>query len=394
MPQVFNDESIVPALRRQGIAPEHALDYAVVGCVELSSQGNMLGWSDAAMFNLVKTLELALNHGRCLLTGEPLGPDLGGLDTFGALAEVEAALDGQMTHFVERTMRACAAVDRIHAEKMPTAFLSSVVSDCLEKGMDVTAGGARYNFSGIQGIQIANLADSLAALKVAVFDERRVSGEAMLAALRGNFAGREALRQWLLHRAPKYGNDVAWVDELGGRWARRFAEAIEAYPNARGGRCRTGFYTVSAHVPMGRNVGATPDGRFAGAPLADGGLSAVCGRDTHGPTALLRSVSRIPAPCGSNGTLLNLKFLPGFFATPEDRRNFGALLRGLVALGIHHAQFNVVRRADLLAAKADPEKHRHLTVRVAGYTAYFTELAGDLQDEIIARTTFGGDQTE
>jgi formate C-acetyltransferase len=272
---------------------------------------------------------------------------------------------------------------------LPTPFLSSVIDECFAKAKDVTAGGARYNLSGIQGIQVANVADSLAALKQCVFEDGMVPAAKLLEALRRDFEGHEALRARLLLRSPKYGNDVAWVDELGAGCARRFAELLARYRNARGGPYRAGFYTVSAHMPMGRNVGATPDGRRARSPLADGGLSAMYGRDENGPTALLRSVSRVPAVLSSNGTLLNLKFLPDFFRTPDDRRTFAALLRGLVRLGIHHVQFNVVRREDLLQARKAPAEHRNLTVRVAGYTAYFVELAVDLQDEIIARTTHG-----
>jgi formate C-acetyltransferase len=389
MPQVFNDTSIVPALERQGIAHADAMDYAVVGCVELSTQGNSLGWSDAAMFNLVKALELTLNHGRCLLTGAQLGLDLGGLDTYQSFAQVEEALAEQVRHFVARMMDVCRVVDRIHAEVLPTPFLSSVIDDCLARGIDVTAGGATYNLSGIQAIQVANLADCLAAIKHLVFDEGCLAGADLLEALRRDFADDEPLRRMLLSRAPKYGNGVAWVDDLGAQWAERFALAIEPYVNARGGRCHMGLYTVSAHVPMGKNVGATPDGRLAGAPLADGGLSAVYGRDERGPTALLQSVARIPSIYASNGSLLNMKFLPAFFATPEGRTKFVALLHTLVHLRIHHAQFNVVRAEDLIAAREHPELHRHLTIRVAGYTAYFTELANELQQEIIARTSYG-----
>jgi formate C-acetyltransferase len=281
-------------------------------------------------------------------------------------------------------------VDRLHAELFPSPFLSSVIDDCVEKGLDVTAGGARYNLSGIQAVQVANVADSLAAVKKLVFDTGEVGRRELLDALRRDFRGDEPLRLLLLNKVPKYGNDVAWVDELGRRWVGYFAGRMKRYANARGGPYHTGLYTVSAHVPMGRNVGATPDGRKSGRPLADGGLSAVYGRDVSGPTALLRSVSRIDAMLGSNGTLLNMKFLPSFFRRESDIRTFAALLRTFVKLRIHHVQFNVVGPQTLEAARRDPEAYRGLTVRVAGYTAYFTELAGDLQDEIIARTTYSG----
>ncbi len=389
MPQVFNDESVVPALMARGVEERAARDYGVVGCVELSAQGNFLGWSDAAMLNLVKALELAINDGRCLLTGEPLGPRTGTLADHRSFEDVERALEAQLDYFLPIMVRACDAVDRTHAEVVPSPLLSSVVDDCLARGVDVTAGGARYNLSGVQGIQPANLADSLAAIRQCVFEERSVEPGRLLDALRRDFEGDEPLRQHLLAHVPKYGNDVEWVDRLAAKWAEAFARKLATHENARGGPYHAGFYTVSAHVPMGRNVGATPDGRRAGAPLADGGLSPMSGRDVRGPTAVLKSVARVGSIWGSNGTLLNMKFLPAFFRREADREKFAALLEGLVRLGIHHAQFNVVRREDLLRAKADPEAYRHLTVRVAGYTAYFTELAEELQDEIIARTTFG-----
>jgi formate C-acetyltransferase len=188
---------------------------------------------------------------------------------------------------------------------------------------------------------------------------------------------------------PKYGNDTEWVDELGARWLTFFADQLQRFTNVRGGPYHMGLYTVSAHVPMGKNVAATPDGRMAESPLADGGMSPMYGRDCLGPTAVLRSVARAPAHRASNGTLLNMKFLPVFFKTQQGRKQFSALLKAVVRMGIHHVQFNVLRRADLLAAQQKPEAYRGLTVRVAGYTAYFTELAEDLQDEIMARTTFG-----
>jgi len=391
MPQVFNDESVIPALQGVGIRERDARDYAVVGCVELSTQGNNLGWSDAAMLNMVKALELTLTGGVCLLSGERIGLDTGTLADYASFEQLEAAYERQLDHFIDLTIRGCDTVDRAHAELFPSPFLSSVIDDCVDKGMDVTAGGAFYNLSGIQAIQVANVADSLAAIKHCVYVERSVSAAQLLDALRSDFVGHEPLRQRLLNRVPKYGNDVEWVDQLGARWAEAFARKLRSYRNARGGPYHAGFYTVSAHVPMGKNVGATPDGRKSAMPLADGGLSPMQGRDARGPTAVLQSVSRIDAQWGSNGTLLNMKFLPEFFQRQEDLEKFVALLRGWVRLKIHHAQFNVLRPEDLIRAKQTPELYRHLTVRVAGYTAYFTELAGDLQDEIIRRTTQGAD---
>lgn len=388
MPQFFNDKAIVSPLMDLGISKQDALNYAIVGCVELTTHGNNLGWSDAAMFNMNKVLELTLNHGKCLLTGKQMGPDLGSLSTYASFSDLEAAYQKMMDYFIEKMIPCCEGVEKAHIDCLPTPFLSAVIDDCMDKGMDVTAGGAHYNLSGIQMIQVANLADSLAAIKELVYDKEKVDASHLEKALQNNFVGDEVLRQMLLHRVPKYGNDVAWVDELGAKWALYFREQLRKYKNYRNGPYHTGMYTVSAHVPMGQNVGASADGRFAQDPLADGGLSAVYGRDIQGPTAVLKSVSKMDNSCTTNGGLLNMKFLPDFFKTEAGITKFCNFLRAFVDLEVPHIQFNVVSKENLLDAQKHPDQYRSLTVRVAGYTAYFTELAGDLQNEIIARTSY------
>ena len=388
MPQVFNDEAVIPALEAHGVSHGDAMDYAIVGCVELTTQGNALNWSDAAMFNLVKALELALTGGVDLLTGERIGPDFGDLTAYRTYEELEAAFRKQIDHYADKMVELIAVMDEMHAKCLPTPFLSAVIDDCMALGRDVTLGGAHYNFAGVQAIQVANVADSLAAIRKFVYEEKSVSAEALLEALKTDFAGQEALRQRLIRKSPKYGNDVPAVDDIGAKWTRYFGERLRQYRNRRGGLYQMGLYTVSAHVPMGQNVGASADGRHARDPLADGGVSAMYGRDTAGPTALLKSVSRLPFAMASNGTLLNMKFLPQFFATQAGIEKFTAFLRAWCRLGISHIQFNVLNEADLRAAQKEPEKYRSLTVRVAGYTAYFTELAPDLQEEIIARTSY------
>lgn len=388
MPQFFNDKAIVSPLMDLGISKKDALNYAIVGCVELTTHGNNLGWSDAAMFNMNKVLELTLNHGKCLLTGKQMGPDLGSLSTYASFSDLEAVYQKMMDYFIEKMIPCCEGVEKAHIDCLPTPFLSAVIDDCMDKGMDVTAGGAHYNLSGIQMIQVANLADSLAAIKELVYDKKKVDASHLEKALQNNFVGDEVLRQMLLHRVPKYGNDVAWVDELGAKWALYFREQLRKYKNYRNGPYHTGMYTVSAHVPMGQNVGASADGRFAQDPLADGGLSAVYGRDIQGPTAVLKSVSKMDNSCTTNGGLLNMKFLPDFFKTEAGITKFCNFLRAFVDLEVPHIQFNVVSKENLLDAQKHPDQYRSLTVRVAGYTAYFTELAGDLQNEIIARTSY------
>lgn len=388
MPQIFNDESVIPALETHGVAHADAMNYAIVGCVELTTHGNALAWSDAAMFNLVKVLELTLHNGVDQLTGEKTGLDLGNLTTYQTFEDLEAAYAKQIDYFSDKMVQCITQVEKIHEDLLPTPFLSAVIDDCLSKGQDVTQGGAHYNFAGVQAIQIANVADSLAAIKSLVYDEKKLTARQLLNALHTNFQDAPLVRAMLVNKAPKYGNDIPWVDALGAKWADYFADGLKKYRNRRGGIYQMGLYTVSAHVPMGQNVAASPDGRRAGDPLADGGVSAMYGRDTNGPTALLHSVSKLPFRKASNGTLLNMKFLPQFFKTETGIVKFTRLLRAVCALGISHIQFNVLNEQDLRAAQKEPERYRGLTVRVAGYTAYFTELAQDLQDEIIARTTY------
>ena len=388
MPQFFNDEAIVHALMELGIEKKDALNYAIVGCVELTTHGNNLGWSDAAMFNLNKALELTLNHGKCLLTHGQIGLDLGGLDTYQTFEDLEKAFQQQIDYFIDKMMQCEVIVEKAHQDCLPTAFLSSVIDDCLENGLDVTKGGAKYNLSGIQMIQIANLADSLAAMKKLVYDDQVIDAKELLAALQSDFKGYEIIQTMLLNKVPKYGNDVEWVDRLGAKWAEYFRSRMKDYTNYRGGPYHTGMYTVSAHVPMGENVGASPDGRNALTPLADGGMSPVYGRDLKGPTAVLKSVSRLNNSLTTNGGLLNMKFLPEFFETKNGMNKFENFLRAFVDLKVPHIQFNVVRREDLEDAQIRPQLHKSLTIRVAGYTAYFVELAHKLQDEIIERTTY------
>ena len=389
MPQFFNDKAVVPAMINDlDIEEKDARNYAIVGCVELTTQGDNLGWSDAAMFNLNKALELTLNNGKCLLTGKQIAPDRGNLTTFNTFEDLEEAFKENIDYFMDKMILACEQVEQAHMDLLPTPFLSSVINNCMDKGIDVTRGGAKYNLSGIQMIQVANLADSLAAIKQLVYDEGKVSKERLLTALQTNYENDEILRTMLLNKVPKYGNDVEWVDNLGAKWAGYFRERMGTFTNYRGGKYHTGMYTVSAHVPMGENVGASPDGRYATTPLADGGMSPVYGRDENGPTAVLKSVSRLDKSWTTNGGLLNMKFLPEFFKTENGIDKFAKMLRTFVDLEIPHIQFNVVNKEDLLDAKKHPEQHRNLTVRVAGYTAYFIELAGELQDEIIARTSY------
>lgn len=261
-------------------------------------------------------------------------------------------------------------------------------SDCLEKGRDITDGGARYNFSGVQGIGIANLSDSLHALKGMVFEQQRLSFDELLSVLKANFATPEGekVRARLINRFEKYGNDIDEVDNISAELLRHYCKEVEKYQNPRGGYFTPGSYTVSAHVPLGSVVGATPDGRFAGEQLADGGLSPMLGQDAQGPTAVLKSVSKLDNTLLSNGTLLNVKFTPATLEGEAGLRKLADFLRAFTQLKLQHIQFNVVNADTLREAQQRPQDYAGLVVRVAGYSAFFVELSKEIQDDIIRRT--------
>jgi pyruvate formate-lyase/glycerol dehydratase family glycyl radical enzyme len=263
MPQVFNDEAVLPALQNRGVDDHDALNYAIVGCVEPAAPGKTLGWNNAAMLNLVRVLELTLYGGQDCGTGRQVGPATGRLEHVPTFPDFEVAYQQQLRHAIALMVKGVNAVDVQHPQSFPTPFASTVIDDCLAVGRDVTAGGAHYNFTGVQGVQIANLADSLAALRSMVYERKEVSPEQLLAALQQDFDGHERLRQRLLCRVPKYGNDDSDVDALARKWARFFCEEVSRHRNPRGGTYQAGFYTLAAHVPQGKNVGATPDGRLA-----------------------------------------------------------------------------------------------------------------------------------
>lgn len=384
LPQFFNDEAVIPTLEGAGMNREDAVNYGIVGCVELAGCGNTLGWSNASMFNAVKVLELTLNHGKDLQTGEVIGPDYGGLDSYLTWEELEKAFARQIQFFVEKMVRFHRITDHMHQELLPTGLLSSVVDGCMKKRLDVTAGGARYNFSGMQFVQPANLIDSFQVLKELLYSGK-VTGKEFLEELQQNWKN-ENLRLYIKHEITKYGNDVPETDKLANKWIQTFCQELKKYKNARGGSFHAGLYTVSSHIHMGENVGASCDGRKAGEPLADGGISASSGCDRQGPTSMLKSAAALDNQDISNGSLLNMKFSPSIFREERDKKHFYSILRSFVALKLQHVQFNVVDRAELLAAQKDPEAYRNLLIRVAGYTAYFTSLDTKLQNEIIRRT--------
>lgn len=374
IPQIFNDEVVVPAFLNRGVSLEDARDYAVVGCVELSIPGKTYGLHDIAMFNLLKVMEIAMqeNEGHADLSYD----------------ELLEHIRHKINHYIALMVEGSNICDIGHRDWAPVPLLSSFISDCLDSGQDITEGGARYNFSGVQGIGIANLSDSLHALKGLVFEQQRLSFDELLAVLKANFATPEGekVRARLIHRFEKYGNDIDEVDNISAELLRHYCKEVEKYRNPRGGQFTPGSYTVSAHVPLGAVVGATPDGRFAGEQLADGGLSPMLGQDMQGPTAVLKSVSKLDNYLLSNGTLLNVKFTPATLEGDAGLHKLADFLRAFTQLKLQHVQFNVVNADTLREAQQRPQDFAGLVVRVAGYSAFFVELSKEIQDDIIRRT--------
>ncbi len=374
IPQIFNDEVVVPAFLNRGVSLEDARDYSVVGCVELSIPGKTYGLHDIAMFNLLKVMEIVLleNEGNANLSYDDL------------LEQIRH----KICHYVKLMAQGSNICDIGHRDWAPVPLLSSFISDCLHNGKDITEGGARYNFSGVQGIGIANLSDSLHALKGIVFDQQRLSFDELIATLKANFAPPEGeqIRARLINRFEKYGNDIDVVDNISADLLRFYCKEVETYRNPRGGQFTPGSYTVSAHVPLGAVVGATPDGRYAGEQLADGGLSPMLGQDAQGPTAVLKSVSKLDNYLLSNGTLLNVKFTPSTLEGQSGLNKLADFLGAFTKLKLQHIQFNVVNAETLRAAQAKPQDYAGLVVRVAGYSAFFVELSKEIQDDIIRRT--------
>lgn len=374
IPQVFNDEVVIPAFLNRGVSLEDARDYAVVGCVELSIPGRTYGLHDIAMFNLLKVMEIVIleNEGN---------PDVSWNGLLNQIRE-------KIRYYIKLMINGSNICDIGHRDQAPVPLLSSFILDCIERGKDITEGGARYNFSGVQGIGIANLSDSLHALKGMVFEQQRMSFDELIQVLKANFKTPEGekIRARLINRFEKYGNDIDEVDNISADLLRFYCKEVEQYLNPRGGHFTPGSYTVSAHVPLGSVVGATPDGRLAGDQLADGGLSPMVGQDSQGPTAVLKSVSKLDNYLLSNGTLLNVKFTPATLAGDGGLNKLADFLQAFSKLKLQHIQFNVVNADTLREAQQRPQDFAGLVVRVAGYSAFFVELSKEIQDDIIHRT--------
>lgn len=385
-PHLFNDEVIIPSLMSDGVSIEDARHYTLIGCVESGIGGKMNAWANISMFNLVKCLELALNDGVDALTGEQIGPKTGKLEEFETFEQIVEAYKAQVGFFVRHMVICANAIDIAHQKLLPLPFLSALFDECVVKGLDVTRGGAKYNFSGPQGVGVADVADSLMVLKQLVFDEGKYSLGEIRDAMRANFAGFAELENDI-RNVPKYGNDIDEVDALATMVGRQYCEEVCKYSNPRNGKYRPGLYPVSANVPMGMDVAAMPNGRKSGMPLADG-VSPSAGADMEGPTAVVKSVAKLDHMKATNGTLLNMKFNPDILRTDEQIEHFMTIIRTFFELGGWHVQFNVVSAETLRDAQKKPSEYRDLLVRVAGYSAFFVDLDRSLQENIIARTEF------
>lgn len=383
-PSLFNDGAIIPALLSRGVKLNEARNYALIGCVEASPKGMYYGWTNSGMFNLAKCIELAMNDGVCMLSGEQAGPKTGKAEDFKSIEEFVEAYKKQVEYFVTQMVATLNGIDYSHQNNLPTPYLSIAMKDCLEKGKDITKGGARYNFTAPQGVGLADTADSLAAIQKLVFDDKKYTMSELLAAMKANFKGYEKLQRDMKN-APKFGNDDDYVDKFGVMVGKHFCETLEKYPNARGGRFHAGLYPVSSNVPMGLDVAALPSGRLSQQPLADGVSPAIAG-DKLGPTAVIKSVAKLDHVAASNGSLLNQKFNPKVLQTPEQMEKFMQLIRTYFDLGGWHIQFNVISAETMRKAQKNPEEYKNLMVRIAGYSAFFTDLDPDLQENLISRT--------
>ena len=434
LPAYYNDEVIIPSLLSRGLTLEDAREYNIIGCVEPQKAGKTEGWHDAAFFNMCRPLELVFSNGWD--KGEKISIETGKVENMTSFEEFFDAYKKQQEYNISLLVNADNAIDVAHATRCPLPFLSCMVDDCIKRGKTVQEGGAVYNFTGPQGFGIANMADSLYAIRKLAFDEKKVTlgewkralamnygegldaisaaeivtqivkemeekgmtpGEAeiaeMLRTVMTTELPEEEKKRYqeiraMIEEVPKFGNDNEEVDYFAREVAYTYTRPLLKYHNPRGGQFQAGLYPVSANVPLGAQTGATPDGRLAHTPVADG-VSPSAGKDVHGPTAAANSVSKLDHGIASNGTLFNQKFHPTALSGKQGLENFVSLIRSYFDQKGSHMQFNVVDRKTLLDAQVHPENYAHLVVRVAGYSALFTTLSKSLQDDIIRRTEQG-----
>lgn len=386
-PAIFNDHAIIPSQESCGHSREDARDYSIIGCVEPTSSGNTFGCTAGNDISLVGVLEMVLNNGRLFMMGHRTGLKTGKPENFSSFDDMLSAYKKQLAHSVAFIAHCVNAKDEIYRDHFHNPYVSLTLDGCLDSGMDVTQGGALYNFGSISARGLATTADSLLAVKKAVFEERWISMSDLLTALRTNFRDNEVLRQKLIHKIPKYGSDSKEADDMA-RWvADQFCEEVFRQKPVRGSCFRPGFFSYGMHVFDGMMLGATPDGRRAGEPVSNS-LSPSNGSERNGLAGVLNSNARIPHEKISNGSSLNIRLSPSMFSTSERREKFIALLKGFIINGNMHMQLNVVDSETLKDAQKRPELYTDMVVRVSGYSAYFTDLGVPLQDDLIRRTQF------
>ncbi len=381
---IFSDETIVKSWERQGVPKDEARNYATVGCVELAPFGCSFTSSDAALFNLAMCLELALNNGETLLLGAELGLKTGDPTRWHSMDEVIQAFRKQVSYLVGLMTEGSNSFEQLNMEMIPTPLLSLCVEDCFENGRDITTGSARYNFTGVQGVGLADVADSLAAIDQIVFREKKVSMNELITALRDGFENHEPLRQLMQNKAPKYGNDEKFVDDYAQLVARIYSEEVEKHRNIRGGSFISGMYSVTTHIAFGLFTGALPSGRLPSTPLSNG-VSPAISAPSKGLTAVLNSVTSIDYTLYPNGVAFTLALDPSFVEGESGLESLVSILTSYVELGGMHIQFNMIDPEVLLKAQANPHSYRNILVRVAGYSAYYVDLGKEVQDEIIGR---------
>jgi formate C-acetyltransferase len=395
MPSFNNDEIVIPGLLKLGVEKEDAFNYSAIGCIEIAVPGKW-GYRCTGMsfLNLMRVLMATLYNGLDKPSGKVFQPGTGTLKDFSSYKELFHAWQRQIRYYTRKTVEIDAAVDTALEENVPDILCSAFVDSCIPRGKTIKEGGSKYDFvSGLQ-VGIANLGNALAAIKKLLFEEQKLTADQLMEALESDFEGEsgERIRQMLLNLAPKYGNDLDEVDLLLKDAYLEFIGELENYHTTRHGRgpigCRyyAGTSSISANVPSGAVIPATPDGRKAFTPVAEGS-SPSSGTDTRGPTAVFKSISKLPTEKIMGGVLLNQKLSPAIIRKPEDKQKLIAVIRTFFEdLKGWHVQYNIVSRETLLAAKRNPEQYRDLIVRVAGYSAFFTTLSPDTQDDIIART--------
>ena len=386
-PSIFNADMVVEELLRQGKRIEDARAGGTSGCVETGAFGKE-AYILTGYFNTAKVLEITLANGWDRRTGKRIGMETGDAREFGGYDELFAAFRRQLRHFIDIKVRGNNVIERLYAQYMPAPFLSLLVDDCIARGRDYHDGGPRYNTTYIMGTSPGSVTDSLSAIRFHVFDRGTASMDELLRALDADFAGHEKLRLQLWNKTPKYGNDDAYADGILRAVFDAFHAEIDGRPNTRGGWYRVNYLSTTCHVYFGSVTGATADGRHAWEPLSDG-ISPTQGADRHGPTAVIQSAAKLDH-ARTGGTLLNQKFSPRLVEGEEGLEHLAHLVRAYFKLDGHHIQFNIVTAETLREAQREPEKHRDLIVRVAGYSDYFCDLTPALQGEIIARTEQAG----